>query len=366
MIKLSLDFQINLDVGPAFSGVCGITRLIPFENGRAVVFGWGTYSGNYQAGPHQYWFAEVRREGVSQRLLPLEMTHRPEGLMAPLAADSYVQAFKLGEKFGLLLSTERVLLFAGIHDDPVTIPIGNHFSALGEPSHPLHPHDSYFTPVHCGNAAGSCVPVILSDPSGRGRGGRHVCLLEIDQANQSARWLHTQPDGSPRTTVLEEYLPFHSDAAALPPGGARINRNGGLEHDLPPLIYDCAWIDRHWYLYLAGWVDNYVRFGIPLGILTRNFVDLSLLEPVFKPPEQSFGHICASLDRMIISPLRANGQRKGKQTVFMFGDGDEHALTLPRGLGKFQVAEHCAGHYWLLPAAMEYNRMPLTLAACTA
>lgn len=364
MITLSLDFQTDVDVGSAFSGVCGTTRLIPFENGRAVVFGWGTYSGNYQAGPHQYWLAEVGREGASHRLLPVEMTHRTEGLMAP-AADSYVQAFKLGEKFGLLLSTERVLLFAGIHDDPVTIPIANHFSVLGEPAHRLHRHDSYFTPVHCGNAAGDCVPVVLSDPKGWGRHGRHVCLLEIDQAAGSARWLHTQPDGSPRTTVLEEYLPLHSDVAGLAPGDARIDRDGRFVHDLPPLIYDCAWIDRHWYLYLAGYQDNYSRFGIPLGVLTRNFVDLTLLEPVFKPQEQSFGHICASLERMIVSPLRANGPHKGKQTIFVFEDGEEHPLALPRGYSKYQVEEYFAGHYWLTPAAMGHNRMPLTIVACT-
>lgn len=135
-------------------------------------------------------------------------------------------------------------------------------------------------------------------------------------------------------------------------------------HDLPPLIYDCAWIDNHWYLYAAGYHGNYNRFGIPLGVLTRNFVDLTLLEPVFKPKEQSFGQVCASLDRMIVSPLRSNGLHKGKQTMFLFGEDDENALTLPRGYSKFHVQEYCAGHYWLTPNAMGYNSMPITIAAC--
>lgn len=363
--KLTLDFQMNLDVSAAFSGISSVTKLIPFENGRAVAFGWGTQSGNHQNAPHyQYWLAEIRRESVSHRILPAELTHPSEGLMAPPSDDCYLQAFKLGEKFGLLLSTEAVLLFSGIHDEPVLIPIENHFSVLGEPWHPSHRHDSYYTPTHCGNATDNFVPVVLSAPKGRENCGHHVCLLEIDQDAVSAKWLHALADGSPRTTVLEEYVQFHSKADSLPPGGTRINSNGKMVRDLPPVIYDCAWVDNHWYLYVAGYNGNYNRFGIPLGVLTRNFVDLTLLEPVFKPQEQSFGQICASLDRMIVSPLRLNGPHKGKQTMFVFGEADERALALPRGYGKFHVQEYFAGHYWLTPNARGYNSTPITVAAC--
>lgn len=220
VIKLTLDFQTELDVSTAFSSVCSMTKLIPFENGRAVAFGWGTQSGNYQNGPrYQYWLAEICQERVSHRILPVELTHRIEGLMAPLADDCYMQAFKLGEKFGLLLSTEAVLLFSGIHDEPELILIENHFSVFGEPRHCSHPHDSYFTPTHCGNAEGNFVPVVLRDPKGRANCGYHVCLLEIDQAAVCARWLHTKADGSPRATVLAEYA--QSVSLRLPLAAAR-------------------------------------------------------------------------------------------------------------------------------------------------
>ncbi|MBS1197518.1 MAG: hypothetical protein H6R18_1303 [Proteobacteria bacterium] len=360
--KLSLDFQMNFDVSAAFSRGCGMTKIIPFANGRAVAFGWGTHSGNYQEGPHQYWLAEIGREGASERILPVEMTHRTNGLMAPLTGKHYLQAFKFGEQFGLLLSTEAVLLFSSIHDEPVTIPIENHFSMLGEPRHHSHLHDSYFAPTHCGNASGCLVPVVLSAPTEGAGSGRHACLLEIDQVAGRARWLHTLPDGTPHTTVIDDYVPSHTGSQA--PGGIRLDSTGHLVYDLPPLVYDCAWVDNHWYLYVAGYNKNYIRFGIPLGVLSRNLVDLSILESVFKAQEQSFGHICASLDRLIVSPLRANGPHKGKQTVFTFDDREEHSLTPPRGYTKYHVQEYFSGYYWLTPEELNYNRMPVKIVAC--
>jgi hypothetical protein len=364
MIKITLDFQTTLDVSTIFSRTCGLKKLIPFKDGRAVIFGWGTIPGNYQIGPHQYWLAEINREGTSHRALPVEMTNQTERLMAPLAARSYIQAFKFGEKFGLLISTEIILLFSTIHDDPIIIPIENHFSVLGEPQHPSHSHDSYFTPVHCGNTDNNCIPVVLSGPKDAVRDGRYVCLLKIDQSATRAKWLNTLPDGSPRTLLLDEYSQFHS-FSSLPPGGIRINSDGEIVHDLSPLIYDCAWIDNHWFLYVTGYTSTYVRYGIPLGVLTRNFIDLTLLKPIFKSQEQSFGQVCTSLDRMIVSPLHANGPHKGKQTILLFQNNEEDALILPRGYSKFQVLEYFSGHYWLTPRPMEYNTTPLTILTCT-
>jgi hypothetical protein len=129
-------------------------------------------------------------------------------------------------------------------------------------------------------------------------------------------------------------------------------------------VSDCGWIDRHWLIYAAGYDKNLVRHGLPLGVLTRNLVDLSLAEAVFRPSEQSYGTICASLDRLIVSPLRQSGPHKGKQTIYTFTDAQEHAVTPPRGHAKHQVLDHAGGHYWLAPMALGYLDSPLTLLAC--
>ena len=195
MIKLSIDFQATLDLGHAFSGITSMTRLMPFENGRAVAFGWATVPNNSQM-RHQYWLAELTREGVSVRVLSPQLTHSNDGLLAPLDNDAYLKPFKFGEQFGVLLSSEALLLFSGIHDEPVRIPIENHFSGLGVLAHPTHTAESHYQVMHCGSGTGDCVPVIFAAPGDRGA-GRCLSLLKIDTQAGRARWLHTAVDGSP-------------------------------------------------------------------------------------------------------------------------------------------------------------------------
>lgn len=361
VLKLSLDFQATLDLGDAFSCITSMTRLMPFENGRAVAFGWGTGTGVDLQLPHRYWLAEVTRDGVSKRALPPELTHGSEGVMAPLDSNAYLQAFKFGEQFGVLLSSEALLLFTGVHEEPMRISIENHFSGLGVLAHPRHTADSHYRVEHCGSGTRHCVPVVFSAPTDQDA-GRHLGLLEIDVPGCRARWLHTAVDGSPRTTRLDEYASFHR--GDMPPGGIRFDEQNRLVHDLPPVITDCAWAGNQWYLYAAGFHPNLVRFGIPLGVLTRNFVDLGLLQVVARPQEPCYAHICSSVDRAIFSPLRANGPRKGKQTLLMFGDDEEHSIVLPRGHAKFQVLEYGAGHYWLAPRPWGYNQSPFPILAC--
>jgi hypothetical protein len=312
--------------------------------------------GVYTPGPHGYWLAEVTRQGVSTHVLPTEWTHSNEGLLAPRDLEVPLQAFQLGKQFGLLLSPEALLLFSNIQDDPIRIPIDHHFSGLGELAHPSHTADSYYQAVHCGYGRAGVVPVILSAPTGRGA-GRHLALLEVDPSVGHARWVHTGSDGGPRTLDPTDYAGFDRS-------GMRETLSQMDPQVLFPIVSDCGWLDKHWLVYAAGHVKNLVRFGIPIGVLTRNLFDLSLLEPVFRPSEQSYGTICASLDRLIVSPLRKNGPHKGKQTIFTFGDAQEHAITLPRGCTKHQVLDYAAGNFWLAPQAMNYNRMPVTLSAC--
>jgi hypothetical protein len=189
---------------------------------------------------------------------------------------------------------------------------------------------------------------MFSAPQDNLDGARHLCLLEIDEQAGKAKWLHTQADGGPRCTTIVEYLPFSRYAAA--------NR--------PPILYDGAWLDKCWYLFVAGFDSVYQRAGVSPSVLTRNSIDMSLRDKVFQPVDESLAQICASMDRMIVSPYRKNGSRKGKQSIYDFKEAVEHELSMPRGYTKFSLLEYYDKSYWLTTNAMGYNGMRFEVVAC--
>ncbi|WMW81701.1 hypothetical protein RF679_05325 [Undibacterium cyanobacteriorum] len=363
MIKLKLAFQTTLDVSKDFNGLTSLTKLIPFKNGRAIAFGWGINE-RIPESKFQYWLAELTIEGQVTRVLQRELTHRKE-LLSGLNDDNQVQAFKFGEQFGLLLSTEIILLFSSISDEPVVIPIQNHFSFLGQPRFDSHVKDSYYVPTHCGNSDEGVVPVVIRHPKEHDcHAGRYLALLRIDEDLKSASWVEVDADGSPKRTNIEDYRKFPMEHGH---GGIHIATERGKTYyrkDLPPVISECARIDNEWYVYAAGYDPSFIRYGIPLGTLTKNDDALAITELIVRPLEQCYGTICASLDRVIFSPLRANGARKGKQSIFTLSDEIDYPISMPRGFAKYQVQEYLNGLYWLTPMQMGYNRMPTQIAAC--
>ncbi len=342
-IKLIQDYQATVDVPDPFQ-TCGMNKIIPFKNGRAVIFGWGTHGlDTLGYGSVNYWVAEVRPEGVSYRVLPFTVSYSKNGCSNPLAL--MTPAFKLGEKFGVLLDTGYVLIFSEIHDDPVTIMIENHSEII----------DGALTPTFCGHGDENLVPAIFAD-SINDRFGRHACLLEIDQDARTAQWLNR-----PQTAEVSEYIPFDTVSIFGAGGGFTLDGRGN-----PPLFHDCSWIDNGWYLYAPAYSTLYPRHGIPLGVLTKNHNDLTVSELVFKQKEQSLGRICASLDRMIVSPFGKMFSHKGRQTIFMLQDSAELPLTMPRGFSKYCLQEYYDEHYWLTPDSLSYNREPFIVMACKA
>lgn len=363
MIKLKLDFQTTSDVSKEFVGTTSLTKLIPFKNNRVIAFGWGVNERIHGAS-FQYWLAELTSEGQITRVLPRELTHRKE-LLSPLNDDNKVQAFKFGEQFGLLLSTEIILLFSNISDEPIVIPIQNHFSFFGQATHDSHANDNYFVPTHCGYSDCELIPVVIRHPKEHHCDvGRYLGLIQIHKDLQSANWVNTAADGTPKRTHLDEFRKFPMESGH---GGSHLVTELGkneFRRDLPPVISECARTQNEWYLYAAGYHPPLIRFGIPLGTLTKNNDDLSVIDLVFRPDEQCFSTICASLDRVIFSPLRANGSRKGKQSIFTLSDEIDHPINLPRGFSKYQVQEYFDGLYWLTPKEIGYNGMPTQIVAC--
>jgi len=345
MIKLKYDYHAEVDITPYFTWGGWLTKLIPFTNGRAVAFGVG-YKNGGSIREEGYWLAEVKREGTTYRILPQELTEQLNTLFSRAditgAHEMKIQAFKFGEQFGLLIGSQFVYLFDDIHADPRMIEIANHFTLISEK------RGGHFIPQRCGNPTGSLIPVMFSAPHDNLSGARHLSLLEIDEQAGKAKWLHTQADGCPRCTNIEEYVPFS-------------NRLGA---DRPPIIFDCAWLDSSWFLFVAGFDHVYPRAGVSPSIFTRNSIDLGLLDTVFQPVDESLAHICISMDSMIISPYRKNGSRKGKQSIYNFKEAVEHELSMPRGYTKFSLLEYYDQSYWLTTNAMGYNGMQFDVVVC--
>ncbi|MFZ6745264.1 hypothetical protein ACO0LC_18730 [Undibacterium sp. JH2W] len=364
MIKLKYNFQVELNLGKEFSGINSMTKLMSFANSKAIAFGWKK-NRESSASELNYWLAEITREGIRYRILPAEIIQQFKlvisGSLHEDSTRTQIQAFKFGEAFGLLLGSEYIYLLDDIDASPQLLKIENHFRLFSAPKYNSFKKDSHFMPVHCGNPSGNLLPVVFSSPEDSGNGGRHVCLLEIDEQSKQAKWLSTQELGIPRSTKFNDYKPYSKTGT----GGARLTNNS-INMDLPPLIHDCAWIDEYWHLFVAGYNPVYQRDGVSPSILTRNHVDLSLHAPVFQPVDESLAHICASLDRVIVSPFFSSGQRKGKQSIYVLNEGMEYELTLPRGYSKFAVQEYCDGVYWLTPGKLGFNSMPFNVVACSA
>lgn len=358
LTKLNVDYIAELDLAKTFPRLTALTKLIPYTGARAIAFGWAS-GPDYSHMSERYWFAEIRRDGVSLRVLPIELTERFSLLVnrSPNSDGGLVKihAFKFGESVGLLLGTQEIQLFSDINAEPQVIEVENHFAMLGEPRYPTSQRDSYWLPEHCGNPTGNVVPVILSSPADNPGEGRHACLLEIDANGGKARWKVRGENNLPAATRREDFVPFVTDGN---PGGARFDSQAGLVFDQPPVLTDCTWIDEHWRLYSAGFRRPHPRHGSATGpcVITRHRSDLSTERVLYQAGEYSLARLCASHDRAIVSPLNKSGPNKGRQTVFHFdGSVGEQPVALPRGYAKHYVEEFLDGTWWMLPMPIGFG-----------
>lgn len=361
MIKLTPRFTATLDLSASFDGVAALRRLIPLPGGRAIAFGWGTSRAGDCFTP-TCWLAEIDPHGVSLRVLPHELSEQIAQLLRRPPRQTHgggdgIVAFRYGEGVGLLIASSVVHLYADVHAQPRVIQVENHFGDFGSPPYSTWTRDNYFAPETCGHAVDGVVPVVFSEHDDRH--ALYACRLEIDDAAGQARWRGLDPDGAPRSIVGDQY-PRSED------GECRHRLvNGTLVPDYRPQIHACAWTGQEWYLYLAGYHHFHTRFGASPACLTRNTPDLDVREIVYQPQEPSLASICASQDRLVVTPLRKGGPRKGKQSVYLFEQGAEMPLGLPRGCANFVLEDHADGIYWLT-AADSVGALSRSVMACEA
>lgn len=346
-MKLKFEFSAELPIKESPRDIASMTGLFPRPGRRACAFGWvvgGTR-------PERYWLADVGAEDVRHRVLPHSLTERFIALTGRMpgtpGSHVYIQAFGFGDGLGLLLGNRHLLLFRDIEGEPqeIAIEAGDGFAdARGTDGQLV-----YFA-LQCGHAHDGSVPVLCS-AAGFGQGeSRHAVLLHVDADAGRAHWSGTDEQGLPPTPRLgsEEF----SDPRNSMFAGFDLGKNS-------PLILDASYAEGQWLLYLGGMSRAYHRFGLAPSLLTRMAPDLKTHQPLFQAGEDSFGRLCASGDRLILSPLRKNGAAKGKQMILRLDDRQEIVPMLPRGYTKHSIVEYCDGSYWLLPMPWGYQHSPL-------
>lgn len=349
-MNLKFDFAAELPIRSSLSDIVSLTGLFPRSGRRAMAFGWIAGGLSHE----RYWLADVGPEGVIPRILPAELTERLiELTQRPNdSSGSYIrlQAFGWGDGAGLLFGTHEVHVYDSIHAEPRIIAIDQELAPFAGPRG-VSTGGCY--PVHCGHAAGHRVPVVVSAKGGAGE-GRHACVLEIDAAAGRARWLGTDESSAPFGLRADDYAKLLDERQVGSIGGPSLQWG-----QKSPLILDCALIGGHWHLYVGGYSRAYHRQGLAPSVLSRNGADLSVEQALFQAREDSFGRLCASGDRLILTPLRKNGPGKGKETIYHIGKNQEVAPVLPRGYTKHSIVEYADGCYWLLPMPWGYAHTPL-------
>jgi hypothetical protein len=363
VIKLKREFEFPLPIKRSPSDIVAMTSLMPLPDRRCLAFGWAMLSDDPSPREERYWMAQFGPDGVRHRILDPAVTAHLVALTARPndSSGSYtrVHAFAHAGGFALLFGSHEVHLYPDLESEPTVLRIENSFATLGAPHSPNARRDSHYLPLRIGHAFAGDAPVMLASPEGGLGEASHACVLHVDAATRTARWLHTDVEGHPPRLRFADFAAFLDSPDR---GGLRMDR-GALTWDKPPLLLDAAWHDDQWLTYIGGFHGAAHRYGLPLSLLARHRPDLALEAALFTAGEESFGRLAASREHLILSPLRKNGPAKGKQTILALGDREAHALKLPTGCAKHHVLDVGEGTWWLSP--MPWGYAAATLVACS-
>jgi hypothetical protein len=108
----------------------------------------------------------------------------------------------------------------------------------------------------------------------------------------------------------------------------------------------------------VGLNGNYERWGMDYSIAAE--VRDGHAAVVWTAEPGSFGTFSTSGRYLIVNPLREGGAGRGASRLFDLETGESHAVTMPRGFAKFQVADHAGDRFWSRTRRGE----PLRLAIC--
>jgi len=171
--------------------------------------------------------------------------------------------------------------------------------------------------------------------------------LRFDDAEGSCRWEGLNPDGDPRWLDKEDF--------PIPP-----EYQSSPTLRLRPIVFHADWRAEKLRIFVVGLNGNYERWGMDYAIAAE--VRDGRAAVVWVGEQGCFGTFSTSGRYLIVNPLRAGGPSRGASRLFDLETNDLHAVTMPRGFAKFQIADHAGDRFWIRTRQGE----PLRFAICGA
>lgn len=316
-------------------GVVGMSAFLPESGQQALAFGWASTNGS-PLQPLRYWIWQFGPEGASHQWLPEGLSqHYAERVGwsgGTSSCNQYMHAFRSGQSLGLLL---------GLHEVQLLDPDTGSLSVI--PIEGL-PADAPWVPLHLGQGLGAQVPVIMMGPNYDYFEGCYLALLHVDPKAGQARW-QGLTNGQPSMLDKTDYAPL-------------------MAGPWTPRIYSMASHGDDWWCYVGPKHTVHHRNGMPPSALGLHGPDFRLKQVVHQASEDSFGRLTRCGDWLILNPYRKSGPRKGRQTLVNLQDGRVLEPAPPRGHAGWQVVDHFADCWWLLPMGLQYGAQQVL--ACTA
>jgi len=173
--------------------------------------------------------------------------------------------------------------------------------------------------------------------------------LRFEDAAGTCRWEGLTPQGEPPWLAKEAF--------PIPP---HYLSNPTLLGLLRPILFHASWRGGKLRVFVVGLQGNYERWGMDYSIAAQ--VGNAGVTATWVADENCFGTYSASGRYLVINPLRAGGPSRGASRLLDLETGELHAVTMPRGLARFQIADHADGLFWIRTRRGE----SLRLATCRA
>lgn len=323
-----------------------LIAFLPFAEGRGVAA--------FRNAEDGFWLLEVGTpRGVVMRTIAPEIVNelkhyvRGDDDQRPGFPSTFL-VFKFGERVGLLARDKKIYLFDDIAAEPVVIDIAMELPQVALP-YGANYRMSYYA-ASCGNSATTAIPVIFVHPNDRSDYPGYMALLEIDIDGRTASW-HTHDGNLPQPVIFGEHR--------------HVSDERGLEGSI---IHDAAWTGDKLLIFSIGARPQYFRARMSYSILLDTDVNAKSPHEIYECDESVFGKICASLDKVILTPLYKTGPRKGKQSLFDMKKKAEEAINIPRRHTKCTVLDIGDYYAWMTPDAIPpaiYKPGPMRFMRCT-
>lgn len=236
--------------------------------------------------------------------------------------------FSMEQGFGIIKSPDELFYYANTDSKPERIAISTR--KLFQQVLPPRTRLAYASPVSNTHILPVCFEHTIF-----GLGSRHFALLNFDEKKRSAKW-------ESWANLDQKQMPVYSD----------------ITDTEPPKIDSVMLKDNDVYIFTSGakitsvnkWGMDY--YGIILsntkGKMTEVLLDSGNLQAIDRKQHGVNGKFTACGQYVILTPVFASDDWKGKQKLFSLATRELIDIEFPRGFGKYpKVIQHLGNHYWV-------------------